>query len=113
MLNIWYHITNPYANSEDEPSFNEIFSFKLFEVRENKLFSRIISNGFHCWYKPEKISFSLLRPYLQKPYANFSETNVVRPQTRLMCALTASLRPFSLLSDLLVIKMNLNFRTGD
>ena len=61
----------------------------------------------------EKISFSLLRPYLQKPYANLSKTTVVSPQTGLMCVLIAGLRQFFLLSDLLVIRMDLNFRAGD
>ena len=76
-------------------------------------FQEIFPTGSTAGISLEKISFSLLRPYLQKPYANLSETNVVSPQTGLMCVLMASLKQFSLLSDLLVIRMHLNFRAGD
>ena len=75
-------------------------------------FQEKFPTGFTASISLEKISFSLLRPYLQKPYANLSETNVVSPQTRLMCVLIAGLRRFSLLSDLLVKRMDLNLRAG-
>ena len=38
------------------------------------------------------------------------KTNVASPQTCLICVLITGLRPFSLLSDLLASKMDLNFR---
>ena len=89
--------------------------FPIQKVRKNKLFSRKISNRFHCWYKPRKnlILFVKTFSYLQKPYANLSKTNVVSPKTGLMCVLIAGLRQFSFLSDFLVIRMDLNFRAGD
>ena len=60
-----------------------------------------------------KISFSSVIPYLPKPYAKFYKTNVVNLQTHLMWMLVAGFRPFFLLSDPLISRMDFNFRAGD
>ena len=103
--------------SEDDPFFNKTFSFQFFSPYKKRAWTSCFQEKFrtscNTCINPEKISFSSLIPYLPKPYGKFYKTNVVNPQTHLMCMQVAGFRPFSLLSDPLISRMDFNFRAGD
>ena len=99
------------------PNFNKTFSFQFFSPYKKRAWTSCFQEKFltscNTCISLEKVSFSSLIPYLPKPYAKFHKTNVVNPQTHLMCTLVAGFRPFSLLCDPLISRMDFNFRAGD
>lgn len=108
----------PYANSEEKRSLKKNVELQISFPYKNTFrisyFQEQFATGSTTGKTMDNTSFSSSSmSRLQKPYANFFETNVANPRNHLTpCALLNGFDNFPFLSDLLISTKDFNFRAG-